>query len=131
MLYCCAPATGVIVHVHDLAGGRGGGRRRGLASGLAEVVQRRDLDGASAVPTVSAVSFEPAVRAVRVGAAGAARFCEEPAIIWYSSPSIISCSSTKLASAEMSSNPCPWNWASQERDSLRPKNRYFFVTRRH
>ena len=70
-----------------------------------------------------AVSLEPAVRAVRVGAAGVGRFCEEPAIIWYSSPSIISCSSTRLASAEMSSKPWPSNWASQERDSERPKKR--------
>ena len=40
------------------------------------------------VPTV--VSFEPAVRSVTVGVPGAARFEDEPAIIWYSSPSIIS-----------------------------------------
>jgi hypothetical protein len=37
------------------------------------------------VPVEIAVSFEPAFRAVRVGATGVGRFCEEPAMSWYSS----------------------------------------------
>ena len=42
-------------------------------------------------------------------------------------PSIISCSSTRLARALRSSNPWPSNWASQVRASVRPKKRYLLL----
>ena len=121
------PGTGGDRHVHDAVGCCASEVAVRARDGLAEVVQRRDGAVVGAGRGGMAVSLEPAVRTVTVGAAGVARFWEEPAIIWYSSPSIISCSSTRFARALRSSNPWPSNWASQLRDSDKPKKRYLLL----
>ena len=60
----------------------------------------------------------PAVRAVAETRTGAASVVLVAARSWYSSPSIISCSRMRLASALMSSNPWPANCASHDSDSV-------------
>src|SRR5215472_3635702 len=73
---------------------------------------------------LSAVSLDCAARTVQVGADGVARFADEPEMSRYSSPSIIAWRRMRLASAEMSSKPCPANWDNQDNCSVRPRNLY-------